>query len=51
MAAVAAGYRSCGDDGMDVVPVRPPAGLHGRELGADNDAVRRLVAERIDAPC
>ncbi|MGV0592753.1 CoA transferase [Mycolicibacterium porcinum] len=50
MAAVAAGYR-CSDVDIDVVPVRPPAGLPGRDLGADNDAVRRLVAERIDAPC
>ncbi|OCB14402.1 acyl-CoA transferase [Mycolicibacterium porcinum] len=51
MAAVAAGYRCSDEADIDVGPVRPPAGLPGRELGADNDAVRRLVAERIDAPC
>ncbi|OCB57030.1 acyl-CoA transferase [Mycobacterium vulneris] len=51
MAAVAAGYRCSDDADIDVVPVPPPAGLPGRDLGADNDAVRRLVAERIDAPC
>ncbi|OLP00567.1 CoA transferase [Mycolicibacterium porcinum] len=51
MAAVAAGYRSGDDDGVGVVPVRPTVGLHGRDLGADNDVVHRLVDERIDAPC
>lgn len=51
MAAVAAGYRSAHGDGTQVQPVRPTAGPVGPELGADNDVVRRLVAERIDAPC
>ncbi|WP_135451532.1 CoA transferase [Mycobacterium sp. DL99] len=51
MAAVAAGYRSCNGDETDVIPLRPAAGLPGRELGADNEVVRRLVAERTDAPC
>lgn len=51
MAAVAAGYRAGDGEGVDVVAVRPTVGLHGRDLGADNEAVRRLVAERIDTPC
>ncbi|MUL82703.1 MULTISPECIES: CoA transferase [unclassified Mycolicibacterium] len=53
MAAVAAGYRSRNSEVVDtdVVPVRPAAGPAGRELGADNEAVRRLVAERAAAPC
>lgn len=51
MAAVAAGYRSPNGEESDVIPVRPAAGAPGRELGADNEAVRRLVAERIDASC
>ncbi|OBK01978.1 acyl-CoA transferase [Mycolicibacterium conceptionense] len=51
MAAVAAGYRSFDDEDSGVIPVPPAAGLPGRDLGADNDAVRRLVAERADASC
>ncbi|TMS51725.1 CoA transferase [Mycobacterium sp. DBP42] len=51
MAAVAAGYRHCEDEGADVIPVPPAAGLPGRDLGADNEAVRGLVAERADASC
>ncbi|MCA4722901.1 CoA transferase [Mycolicibacterium fortuitum] len=51
MAAVAAGSRPGGDDDTDTIPVRPAAGLPGRTLGADNEAVRRLVAQRIDTPC
>lgn len=51
MAAVAAGYRTCDDEGTDLVPVPPAAGLPGRDIGADNQAVRRLVAERADASC
>ncbi|OBB14842.1 acyl-CoA transferase [Mycolicibacterium setense] len=51
MAAVAAGYRSRSGDETDVIAKRPVSGLPGRELGADNDVVRRLVAERNDAPC
>lgn len=51
MAAVAAGYASRSGDETDVIGVRPATGLPGRELGSDNDVVRRLVAERNDAPC
>ncbi|CRZ17010.1 CoA transferase [Mycolicibacterium neworleansense] len=51
MAAVAAGYRSQDGEDADVIPVRPAVGLRGRELGADNEVVRRLVTKRIDAPC
>ncbi|MFV8048127.1 CoA transferase [Mycobacterium sp. 48b] len=51
MAAVAAGYSSCDGEDTEVVPVRPAVGASGPELGADDEAVRRLVAERMDAPC
>lgn len=51
MAAVAAGYASLSGDVTSVIAVRPAPGLPGRELGADNVVVRRLVAERTDAPC
>lgn len=51
MAAVAAGYRTLGGEDTDVTPVRPAAGLPAPEFGADNAAVRRLVAERMDGPC
>lgn len=51
MAAVAAGYRSRNGEDAEVIPVRPVALTPGRELGADNETVRRLVAERTDVPC
>ena len=51
MAAVAAGYSSSDDGGTRAQAVRPTPGVAGPELGADNEAVRRLVAERTDAPC
>lgn len=51
MAAVAAGYRPGGDDDVEVIPVRPAARPAAGELGADNAAVRRIVAERAAAPC
>lgn len=51
MAAVAAGYPPGGGDDVEVIPVRPAARPAGSELGADNEAVRRLVAERAAAPC
>ncbi|MGV0810866.1 CoA transferase [Mycolicibacterium boenickei] len=51
MAAVAAEYRTRAGGDTDVTPVRPAAGPVGPELGADNETVRRLVAERTGAPC
>ncbi len=51
MAAVAAGYSSRRGDVTEVEPVRPVVGSSGHDLGADNEAVRRLVAERASAPC
>ncbi|WP_396902819.1 CoA transferase [Mycolicibacterium sp.] len=51
MAAVAAGYRSPGGDAAVMTPVRPGAGQAGPQLGADDEAVRRLVAERAEPPC
>lgn len=51
MAAVAAGYRSRDAVCDDVTPVRPAIPSPGRELGADNAVVRRLIAERATPPC
>lgn len=51
MAAVAAGYGPLEGDDLEVTPARPAVGPAGPELGADNEAVRRLVAERTAAPC
>ncbi|MFN6554458.1 CoA transferase [Mycolicibacterium septicum] len=51
MAAVAAGYSLRDGEDTEVTPVRPAAEPPGPELGSGNDAVRRLVAERTDAPC
>ncbi|WP_166907742.1 CoA transferase [Mycobacterium sp. DL440] len=51
MAAVAAGYRSLVGDDTEVTPARPAIGPAAPGLGADNEAVRRLVAERTVAPC
>ncbi|MBU9762412.1 CoA transferase [Mycobacterium sp. TNTM28] len=50
MAAVAAGYRSPGDE-VEVSAVPPSVTSAGRELGADNAAVRRLVAQRSADSC
>lgn len=51
MAAVAAAYRSPGGDAAVMAPVRPSVGQAGPQLGADDEAVRRLVAERAEPPC
>ncbi|WKG03791.1 CoA transferase [Mycolicibacterium sp. HK-90] len=51
MAAVAAGYRSGDTQGVEVTPVRPATPSAGRGLGADNEVVRQLIAERTTAPC
>lgn len=56
MAAVAAGYAelpmraSVANQPAPPPPV-PPAARPAARLGADNDTVRRLVAERISPPC
>lgn len=50
MAAVAAGYRAP-TDGGEVLPVRPAVEMRGPDLGADDAAVLRLVAERTVTPC
>ncbi|OMC37021.1 acyl-CoA transferase [Mycobacterium sp. GA-1841] len=51
MAAVAAGYRCHGGDEIEVTPELPTVASTGPELGADNTAVRALVAQRGTAPC
>ncbi|OBG87114.1 acyl-CoA transferase [Mycobacterium sp. E802] len=51
MAAVAAGYQCQTADEIEVTPALPAIASTGRELGADNAAVRALVAQRNTAPC
>ncbi len=53
MAAVAAGYAALppGPQAAPAVSAPPPAAAPARALGADNDTVRRLVAERLAAAC
>ncbi|MGV0744089.1 CoA transferase [Mycolicibacterium sp. XJ870] len=49
MAAVAAGY--AGLSGGDAAPIAPAPSPPGPQLGADNAAVDRLIAERSSPPC
>jgi hypothetical protein len=46
MAAVAATYAAASDATTDAAPVLPQAGPPASALGADNEAVQRLVAEK-----